>query len=40
MNPFILGGETVSDSTYDSYNLEEIPHKFEAGLQNSYVTKS
>jgi len=34
MNSFILGGETVSDSTYDSYNLEEIPHKFEAGLQN------
>ncbi|MBT3395263.1 cysteine desulfurase [archaeon] len=34
MKPFILGGETVSDSTYDSYKLEELPHKFEAGLQN------
>ena len=34
LNPFILGGETVYDSTYDSFKLEKLPHKFEAGLQN------
>ncbi len=33
-SPFILGGETVSDSSYDSYTLREIPYRFEAGLQN------
>jgi cysteine desulfurase / selenocysteine lyase len=34
MDPFLLGGETVYDSTYDSYKLEKLPYKFEAGLQN------
>jgi len=32
--PFLIGGETVTDSTYNSYTLEKIPHRFEAGLQN------
>ena len=31
---FLVGGETVSDSTYDDYKVEELPMKFEAGLQN------
>ena len=35
MKPFMLGGETVIDSTYDSYTKEEILHRrFEAGLQH------
>ena len=29
-----VGGETVKDSTYDSYEVEELPGKFEAGLQD------
>ncbi|MBS3166713.1 aminotransferase class V-fold PLP-dependent enzyme [Candidatus Woesearchaeota archaeon] len=32
--PFLLGGETVEDSTYENFKLAEVPHKFEAGLQN------
>jgi cysteine desulfurase/selenocysteine lyase len=31
---FLVGGETVYDSTYDNYKVEELPMKFEAGLQN------
>jgi len=34
LNPFMLGGETVKESWIDRYELEEIPHRFEAGLQN------
>ena len=34
MSPFIVGGETVSDSTYNTQTFEKPPHKFEAGLQN------
>lgn len=34
MPQFMVGGETVLDSTYDSYKPEHLPHKFEAGLQN------
>ncbi len=34
MEQFIIGGETVIDSTYDSYRMEELPMKFEAGLQD------
>ncbi len=34
MEQFMIGGETVIDSTYESYEVEEIPMKFEAGLQN------
>ena len=34
MAPFLLGGGTVSSSTYDSFRLLPVPDKFEAGLQN------
>src|SRR3989338_8410420 len=34
MKPLILGGGTVYDSTYASYKLEDIPKRFEAGLQD------
>ncbi len=34
LNPFIIGGDTVKNSTYDSYEAEEIPERLEAGLQN------
>jgi cysteine desulfurase/selenocysteine lyase len=31
---FIIGGETVKNSTYEDYTPENIPQRFEAGLQN------
>jgi len=34
MPPFLLGGETVNDTTYNSFALAPLPDKFEAGLQN------
>ena len=34
LDPFLVGGETVFDSTYDSASWEKPPLKFEAGLQN------
>jgi len=34
MNPFLIGGDTVRDTTYDSCVLLNPPEKFEAGLQN------
>lgn len=34
MNPFMMGGETVIDSTHESYTMEKPPEKFEAGLQH------
>jgi len=34
MPQFLVGGETVMDSTYDSFIPEELPSKFEAGLQD------
>ena len=34
MDQFIIGGETVVDSSYDRYTMEGLPMKFEAGLQN------
>ncbi len=34
MAQFIVGGETVIDSTYETYTPEKVPHKFEAGLQD------
>jgi cysteine desulfurase / selenocysteine lyase len=34
LKQFLVGGETVSDSTYEDYTPEKIPEKFEAGLQN------
>jgi len=34
LDSFIVGGETVSNSTYDSYEFLPAPEKFEAGLQD------
>ncbi len=34
LDQFIVGGETVKDSTYTSFVPENIPERFEAGLQN------
>jgi cysteine desulfurase/selenocysteine lyase len=34
MEPLIVGGGTVQNSTYDSHVLLKPPEKFEAGLQN------
>jgi cysteine desulfurase/selenocysteine lyase len=34
LEPFIVGGNTVEKSTYDSHDLLDSPEKFEAGLQN------
>lgn len=34
LDPFIVGGETVVETTYDSYELEKPPERFEAGLQH------
>jgi cysteine desulfurase/selenocysteine lyase len=34
IEPVILGGGTVSDTTYHSYGLLESPDRFEAGIQN------
>lgn len=32
--PFLVGGDTVEFSTYDSYKMLSVPEKFEAGLQD------
>lgn len=32
LDSFIVGGDTVFDSTYDNYSFLEVPEKFEAGL--------
>jgi cysteine desulfurase / selenocysteine lyase len=34
LNSFIIGGDTVKDTTYDSYILEDLPMRFEGGLQD------
>ena len=34
LEPFIVGGDTVETSTYETHTLLSIPEKFEAGLQN------
>jgi cysteine desulfurase / selenocysteine lyase len=34
MKQFIVGGETVINSTYNDFVMEKLPHKFEGGLQN------
>ncbi len=34
IEPIILGGGTVEDTTYDSYHLLDEPERFEAGIQN------
>src|SRR3989338_4093853 len=34
LNPLIAGGDTVKDSHYDSFIPEDVPMRFEAGLQD------
>ena len=34
LSQFIVGGETVTNSTYEGYTPERIPNRFEAGLQH------
>ncbi len=34
LDPFLVGGDTVKNTTYDSHEFLEPPEKFEAGLQN------
>ena len=34
LKPFIVGGDTVRDSTYTDFEFEKVPKLFEAGLQN------
>ncbi|HLD57770.1 MAG TPA: cysteine desulfurase [archaeon] len=34
LKQFMVGGDTVKDSTYNSFVPEDIPERFEAGLQN------
>ncbi len=34
LNPFIVGGETVVETTYDDHEFEKVPYRFEAGLQH------
>jgi cysteine desulfurase/selenocysteine lyase len=34
LDPFLVGGSSVADTTYDDYKILKPPLKFEAGLQN------
>ncbi|MEM4259329.1 MAG: cysteine desulfurase [Candidatus Pacearchaeota archaeon] len=34
LNQFIVGGETVTNTSYSSFEPEKIPERFEGGLQN------
>ncbi|MBI2548215.1 cysteine desulfurase [Candidatus Woesearchaeota archaeon] len=34
LDQFLVGGETVIDATYTDYQKEEVPMRFEAGLQD------
>jgi len=34
LNPFLVGGDTVKSTTYNSHEFLPVPEKFEAGLQN------
>ncbi len=34
LNQFIVGGETVTNTTYNSFSPEKIPERFEGGLQD------
>lgn len=34
LDPFLVGGDTVSSSTYNSHTFLPVPEKFEAGLQD------
>jgi cysteine desulfurase/selenocysteine lyase len=34
LNPMLLGGETIKDADLQTHVLEEVPKRFEAGIQN------
>ncbi|MFH1474092.1 MAG: cysteine desulfurase, partial [Candidatus Aenigmatarchaeota archaeon] len=34
LKPFILGGETITDADMKTHKLEDVPMRFEAGIQN------
>jgi len=34
LEPFIIGGETIKDADLKYHVLDEIPHRFEGGIQN------
>lgn len=34
LSPFIVGGDTVKDTTYSTAEFEDLPERLEAGLQN------
>ncbi|MCS7092704.1 MAG: cysteine desulfurase [Patescibacteria group bacterium] len=34
LNPFLVGGDTVSKTTYSSHEFLDVPERFEAGLQD------
>jgi cysteine desulfurase/selenocysteine lyase len=34
LSPFLLGGETIRDADLKGFELEKIPQRFEAGIQN------
>lgn len=34
LKPFLVGGDTVTNTTYTTHNLMKPPEKFEAGIQN------
>ncbi len=34
LEPFIVGGDTVTETTYDKQEFADVPHRFEAGLQH------
>jgi len=34
LNPFLVGGDTVKETWQDKFILEDLPSRFEAGLQN------
>jgi len=34
LQPFILGGETIKDADLKYHVLEDVPHRFEGGIQN------
>ncbi len=34
LSPFIVGGDTIAETTYETSKFLDPPHRFEAGLQN------
>jgi cysteine desulfurase/selenocysteine lyase len=34
MDQYVVGGDTVIETTHDSYTVEELPRKYEGGLQD------